>query len=145
MVPHLTVKDLMKTDVTALTPGTTLQEARTRMIDLGIRHMPVIDHDRHVVGMLSHRDLAHALDPHIAAQGLRATISTGEAMTTKIVVAHPETPASMAVEAMITGKIGAVPVVDESNHLVGIVTEADFLEIAREALLGMEPKARARS
>jgi CBS domain-containing protein len=140
----LTVQDLMTTDVSALTPGTTLQEARTRMSDLGIRHMPVVDAQQHLIGILSHGDLVHALDPLLAAQGRRATIAAGDVMTRAVIVARPDTPAAVAVEAMLTSKIGAVPVVDATNHLIGIVTETDFLEIAREALLGMEPTRRAR-
>jgi len=145
MAATLTVHDLMKTDVAALTPGTTLQEARDRMAALGVRHMPVVDPQRHLVGILSQRDLAHALDPHIAAQGRRATLATKDVMTTDLIVAHPDTLAVRAVEAMIVSKIGAVPVVDDSNHLVGIVTETDFLEVAHDALLGHEPGTHAHA
>lgn len=141
----MTVKDLMKTEVVALTPGTTLQEARAKMADLEVRHMPVVDAERHLVGILSQRDLTRALEPALAAQGKRATIATGDVMTTELVVAHPDTPAAMAVEAMIACKIGAVPVVDATNHLLGVVTETDFLEVAHEALLGIEPTRRAHS
>jgi CBS domain-containing protein len=145
MAAPLTVKDLMKTNVATLTPGTTLQETRGRMAELGIRHMPVLDHDGTLVGILSLRDLMRALEPAMTAQGLRTTLAVGDVMTRELVVANADAPASMAVEAMITRKIGAVPVVDGKRHLLGIVTETDFLEIAHEALLGFEPSARARS
>ncbi len=141
----LTVKDLMRTEVITLTPGTTLQEARAKMTDLGVHHLPVVDRERHLIGILSQRDLTRALEPALAAQGLRTTLATGDVMTTDLVVAHPETPAAMAVEAMIACQIGSVPVVDEANHLVGLVTETDFLEIAHEALLGISPSPRAHS
>jgi CBS domain-containing membrane protein len=144
MATTLTVKDLMKTNVGALTPGTTLQEARAKMSDLGVRHLPVIDRERRLVGLVSQRDVAHALDPQIAAQGLRATIATGDIMIKDLVVARPDTPAAFAVQAMLSRKIGSVPVVDETNHLVGIVTETDFLEVAHEALLGVDPAKRGR-
>ena len=145
MPATLMVKDLMKTDVIALTPGTTLQEARRKMADLGIRHLPVIDPEHHLVGILSQGDVARALDPQLAAQGLRATIAAGDVMTKEPLAAHPDTPAVMAVEAMLKRKIGAVPVVDGTNHLVGMLTETDFLEVAHEALLGVPPTPRARS
>ena len=145
MAATLSVKDLMKTEVITLTPGTTLQEARAKMTDLGVHHLPVVDPERHLIGILSHRDLTRALEPALAAQGMRATIAAGDVMTTDLVVAHPETPAAMAVEAMIACKIGSVPVVDDTNHLVGMVTETDFLEIAHEALLGIAPTRRAHS
>jgi CBS domain-containing protein len=145
MAAPLSVKDLMKTNVATLTPGTTLQETRGRMADLGVRHMPVVDHDGHLVGLLSQRDLMRALEPAMTAQGHRTVLAVGDVMTKDMVVAAADTPAVMAVEAMITRKIGAVPIVDNTQHLLGMVTETDFLEIAHEALLGFEPAARARS
>ena len=145
MAAPLSVKDLMKTNVATLTPGTTLQETRARMAELGIRHMPVLDHDRRVIGILSLRDVTRALEPAMTAQGLRTTLAVGDVMTREVIVANAETPAVMAVEAMITKKIGSVPIVDSRGHLLGMVTETDFLEIAHESLLGFEPAARARS
>jgi CBS domain-containing protein len=46
---------------------------------------------------------------------------------------------------MIEHKIGMLPVVEPDGRVVGIVTETDFLEVAREALLGVEPARRARA
>jgi CBS domain-containing protein len=145
MPAPLSVNDVMKTNVATLTPGTTLQETRGRMAELGIRHMPVLDHDGRLVGLLSLKDLLRALEPAMTAQGLRTTLAVGDVMTRDLVVASPETPAVMAVEAMITRKIGSVLVVDAAGKLAGMVTKTDFLEIAHEALLGFEPAARARS
>jgi CBS domain-containing protein len=43
-------------------------------------------------------------------------------------------PASRAVDILLEHKIGCVPVLGEEDQLVGIVTETDFLRIARESL-----------
>jgi CBS domain-containing protein len=137
----LSVKDVMRTNVATLTPGTTLQETRARMAELGVRHMPVLDHDGALVGILSQRDLVRALEPATAAHGHRTTLAIGDVMTKDRVASEDV----MAVEAMITHKIGSVPIVDAKHHLLGMATETDFLAIAHEALLGFEPAARARS
>jgi len=145
MPATLTVKDLMKTGVEALTPGTTLQEARRRMTDLEIRHLPVVDEKGHLVGILSQRDVGRALDMAMAAQGMRTTISAGDVMSTKLVTARAGDLAHDVVAHMIENKIGAVPVVDDANHLLGLVTETDFLVVAHQALLGIEPVRHART
>ncbi|MGZ3408645.1 MAG: CBS domain-containing protein [Polyangia bacterium] len=46
---------------------------------------------------------------------------------------------------LIEHKIGMLPVVEADGRIVGIVTETDFLEVAREALLGVEPSTRAQA
>ena len=145
MPATLTVKDLMRTGVEALTPGTTLQEARRRMTDLEIRHLPVVDDKGHLVGIVSQRDVARALDMAVAAQGVRATISAGDVMHRRLVTARVGDPAHEVVAHLIENKIGAVPVVDDDNHLIGLVTETDFLVIAHQALLGIEPRRHART
>ena len=145
MPATLTVKDLMKTGVEALTPGTTLQEARRRMTDLEIRHLPIVDDKGHLIGIVSQRDVGRALDMAMAAQGQRATVSAGEVMKTKLVTARAGHPAHEVVARMIENKIGAVPVVDDDDHLIGLVTETDFLVVAHQALLGIEPMRHART
>ena len=135
----LTVGRLMRTDVAALTPATTLQEARRRMTELEIRHLPVVDPEQRLIGIVSQRDVARVLDAAVTAQGMRATIAASDAMTRLLVTAHTDTPASSAVAWMIEHKIGAVPVVDNRDRLIGLVTETDFLVIAHQALIGLEP------
>jgi len=66
-------------------------------------------------------------------------------MRTDVLKVPPEIPAHEAAAMMIEHKIGMLPVVENDGQLVGIVTETDFLEVAREALLGVEPALRARA
>jgi CBS domain-containing membrane protein len=40
---------------------------------------------------------------------------------------HPQTPLSEAAHLMVTQRISGLPVLDDADHLVGIITEADFL------------------
>ena len=47
---------------------------------------------------------------------------------------RPDDPADKAVAIMIEHKIGSLPVVDEEENLIGIVTETDFLQVAYRAL-----------
>jgi len=61
--------------------------------------------------------------------GRRATEATGVArvMTRPVHTVHPQTPLGEAAHLMVSERISGLPVVDDTGHLVGIITEADFL------------------
>jgi CBS domain-containing protein len=59
-----------------------------------------------------------------------------DVMSREVHTVQPETPAHEAAELMIERRIGALPVVDEQRRLLGIVTDMDFLTVARNALQG---------
>ncbi len=97
-----------------------------------IRHLPVVDSENHVVGILSHQDLLRAPrfgDP----EGLQVDDLAHSTPHT----VRPESDAAEAAVFLIEKKIGALPVVDVGGHLVGIVTAADFLNVAFQALRAM--------
>jgi len=53
-----TVERYMSTDVSTATAQESIQDAADRMLDLSVHHMPVVDEDEGVIGMLSTSDLA---------------------------------------------------------------------------------------
>ncbi len=129
---QMTVGDLMTTALVTVRASELVTDAHAEMESGAIRHLPVVDERGHLVGVLSDRDLLRA------AIGIaKRTPRIGELMTREIVSLRPEAPAARAAELMIEHKIGSVPVVDEQGALVGIVTQTDYLEVARRALLGL--------
>ncbi|SEH04006.1 BON domain-containing protein [Nonomuraea solani] len=77
---------------------------------------------------------------------MRMTVA--DVMTTKVVSVTAATPFKDIAEALITGGISAVPVLDDDNHVLGMVSEADLLrkEEFREEFYreGYRPPLRAR-
>ena len=122
----LRVEDLMTTAVIALDGTQLIKEAREEMRLAGIRHLPVIDRHEHVIGILSNRDVLGA------PQGGRVA----EVMSRHVLTVRPQTPAHEAAALMLHHKIGSLPVVGDEEQLVGVITETDFLGVARRALLG---------
>jgi CBS domain-containing protein len=110
-----------------------------------VRHLPIVDREGHLVGLVSQRDLVRAIDVMRTAEGLRQPLSLGDVMQTEVYKATPQLPAHEAASMMIEHKIGMLPVVDEADHVIGVLTDTDFLEVARETLLGVEPGQRARA
>ncbi|HKE20618.1 MAG TPA: CBS domain-containing protein [Kofleriaceae bacterium] len=126
------VRDLMSAEVVTLGREETLDIA-DRIMNLGrIRHMPVVDDEGRLCGLVSQRDLfrgalASALGMAAAAQSrLLGALLVREVMAADPITTTPDTPLGEAAAIMLRRKIGCLPVV-EGERLVGIITEADFV------------------
>ena len=96
-------------------------EAEMRIAD--VRHVVVTDAQGRLAGIVSRGDLL---------RGARGAVAGN--MTRRVYTARADAPAVRAIDLMITHNVGAVPVLDADERPVGILTESDFLQIAREAL-----------
>jgi CBS domain-containing membrane protein len=141
----VSVAQLMTTRVVAMNEGDPLEAAMRSLHEAGVRHLPVLDRSGRLAGVVSQQDLGRALDVMRTAEGMRQPLKLRDIMHTPVLRATPELPAHQAAAMMIEHKIGMLPVVDEREHVIGVVTDIDFLEVAREALLGVEPSQRARA
>lgn len=106
-----------------------------------IRHLPVVDTERKLVGLLSDRDVMRSMIEH---RGRSVTV--GEVMSRSVKTVPPEMSAVDAVELMLRAKCHALPVVDAQHQVLGIITSTDFLELAHRALSGIDvnrPHVRA--
>ena len=126
------VRDLMTSEVTTLRRNDQLSIADDVMRLGRIRHLPVLDEDEQVVGIVSQRDLfrgalARALGygTH-AQQKLLGQLVVKEVMTNDPVTISPDAPLAEAARLMLHQKIGALVVI-ESGRLAGILTESDFV------------------
>lgn len=126
------VKDYMATDVITVDADESLRLAEDIM-DMGrIRHLPVMRAGK-LVGIVSQRDLFRAslstLLHHRRAdvELFEHSVNVAEIMSDKVVTVSPETPLKEAAGIMLTKKIGCLPVVDENDSLLGLITETDVL------------------
>jgi CBS domain-containing protein len=130
-----TVSDLMSKEVVTLFANDGLNVADDVMGLARIRHMPVVDDDGAVVGLVSQRDLFRgALARTLgygehARQKLYGMLRVKEIMATEVVTIPPSTSLAEAARLMTERKIGCLVVVDEQD-LVGILTEGDFVRLA---------------
>jgi CBS domain-containing membrane protein len=139
----LRVRDLMSRDPKTLGRNDQLSLADDLMRQERIRHLPVLDEDGELVGILSQRDLfrgalARALGYGETAQRrVLGLLAVKEVMTNQVVTVAPDASVTDAARTMVDRKIGCLPVV-EGGKLVGILTEGDFVEVlaARGKLSG---------
>jgi CBS domain-containing protein len=123
----LNVGDLMTRSLVCLTLEHTVGQARFKMKLGGMRHLPIVDGDKKLLGIVSDRDLLGAVDR-------TEDTPIGEVMTTELQTVFEDTPAREAAALMVQLKIGSLPVVDHQKRLLGVVTETDFLVVAHQAL-----------
>jgi CBS domain-containing membrane protein len=130
----LRVRDVMSADVTTLKRNDELMIADDVMRLGRIRHLPVVDDDGTVVGIVSQRDLfrsalARAIGYGEFAQSrVMKLLKVKEVMTTEVVTIGPDASLEEAARVMWKRKLGCL-VVLEGERLVGILTEGDFVRL----------------
>jgi acetoin utilization protein AcuB len=129
------VKNIMIKDPVTIGPEASYLEARALVREKGVRHLPVIDKNKRIVGLLTDRDIREAGPSNatlLSVQELHyllGKLKVSAFMTSgdKLVTVTPSTMIEKAAQLMHDHKIGCLPVV-EGNEVVGIITEADILE-----------------
>lgn len=126
-------QDIMTKVPITLPFNATVGEAIDLLQSLDIRHVPVINEQREVVGMLSDRDLRALSIPRVVddswVSDLRAALAMpiAQAMSGGVISVEEESETSEIIELMLEHKVGALPVVDADETLVGIVSYIDVL------------------
>ncbi|MBI5495865.1 MAG: CBS domain-containing protein [Deltaproteobacteria bacterium] len=146
----LTAADIMTRRPVTILSSTTVAQAVRTLDMLSVRHLPVVNEDGELVGMVSDRDLRGfpggvplpEVLPEVPAPGTPVV----EIMTGNVVQAAADDPVVDIAALMVDHRVGAIPIVDPDSRLEGIVSYVDILR----ALVGGEelpelarPHARA--
>jgi acetoin utilization protein AcuB len=104
-------------------------EAFAIMEDQDLHHLPVINADEQVVGILARRDL------QLAARFFHeAPAEVSDVMHAPVVTIAPDADLAAAVTRMMDDRIGCLPVCKEAQRCVGIITETDLFRALRDLL-----------
>ena len=136
----LSVNDVMTINPERVEVSQPVQRAINKLFELDARHLPVVDANDELIGMLSDRDLREFSLPYemefenMTQADERETTPVSEVMQGDVISVHPEDPAAEVVDLILEQRIGAVPVVDPlDGSLVGIVSYVDILREARDS------------
>jgi|APFre7841882630_1041343.scaffolds.fasta_scaffold35927_3 CBS domain-containing membrane protein len=131
---RLQVRDLMTDTLFTLRPQDDLAVLYDLMDAKHIRHVPVVDRERELVGLVTQRDLSRSAlgvqeDAPLSLQReMLRRRKVREIMATEVDTVEPDEDLRVAADMLIENKIGCLPVV-EGTHLVGILTESDFVRL----------------
>jgi len=128
------IKEKMQKNPVTISSDASFYEARAIIRDKGIRHLPVVDKNGHLVGLVTDRDIREAAPSDATTLSvhelnyLLGKLKVAAFMTPKekLITISPEIIIEKAVQLMHDHKIGCLPIVD-GDKLTGIITETDVL------------------
>lgn len=118
---------IMHTDVASVLPFESIYRARKLIVDREVKTLPVVDDDRHVVGIVSIIDLF--------TRDLVELEPVETIMVRDVTTIPARTPVAELVPVMTQEGFKVVPVVDDDGRMVGIVTRGDLIAVLHRALL----------
>ncbi len=138
------VRDKMTSPPMTVTPDVPFQEALKLMRDHDFRRLPVVDKFGKLAGIVSERDLLYASPSPASTLSvwemnyLLSKITVEKVMTTNVITTTADTPLEHAAYILAQHKFGGLPVVDDEDHPIGIITETDIFRALVEMFGGGE-------
>ncbi|MBI4550208.1 MAG: CBS domain-containing protein [Candidatus Omnitrophica bacterium] len=127
------LKEIMVTHVITASPADSLSSIEEKMRTHRIRHIPIVDGDRKLVGIITHRDLLWHVQPHKTEEGYYFDKEQMDRFILKYIMTpdpdhlRPDNTLLDAIDIMVMNKYGCIPIADAGKTLLGIVTPIDVL------------------
>ena len=123
-------------DPVTIRRGSTVRDALAMMAEYHIGGIPVVDDEKHLVGIVTNRDLRFER---------RFDKTIDEVMTHEnLVTTHQQTDLTAAAQILQENKIEKLPVVDKDNRLVGLITYKDITKAKDKPMACKDEKGRLR-
>ncbi len=130
----LTVEQFMTTDLFTVHEDEPVELVANLMDWESIRHVPVEDNEHRLVGLVSYRMLIRLLaNRELGPDERQMSVSEIMRPADKLITIPSETSTVAALRLMRQHQVGCLPVI-QNGKLVGIVTQRDFMDVARELL-----------
>jgi len=128
------MRERIQREVVTIGPDASFYEARELIHEKGIRHLPVVDKNNRVVGIVTDRDIRKAAPSDATSLSVyelnhllgKLKVSAFMTPKDKLITITPDTLIEEAVQLMSDHKIGCLPIL-EGEKLYGIFTETDAL------------------
>jgi len=115
---ELLVRDLMSRKVITAKPDDDVKDVAKKLVAKGIDHLPVVDEENRLKGIVTSWDLARAI--------AKESRTLAEIMTRKVITAQENESIDVVARRMAQHNISGVPVVDSANHVIGVMTTDDI-------------------
>jgi len=123
-------------DPVTIKRGKTVGDALAMMAEYHIGGIPVVDDDNKLVGIVTNRDLRFQRN----SKTLIDDVMTSE----NLIVTHQQTDLDRASQILLKHKIEKLPVVDDDNHLIGLITYKDITKAKDKPMACKDEKGRLR-
>lgn len=141
------VKDRMTSDPVVITTDTSLKEALEIVRSKPFRHLPVLDENGKLVGIVTEKSLVYASPTSTTALSvfevdyILSRTKVGQIIQGSVISVGPDWPIEEAARVMVDRRIGCLPVV-EDDKLIGIISDTDIFRVFVEGLGGGHPSLR---
>jgi acetoin utilization protein AcuB len=140
------MREMIQRNPVTIGPDASFFEARNLIHEKGIRHLPVVDENNRVLGIVTDRDIREAAPSDASTLSIKEMnyllghlkVSAFMTPKDKLITITPDTLVEEAVQLMHEHKIGCLPVV-EGKKLYGVFTETDALDLLVD-LFGLKQK-----
>ncbi len=133
------VSNYMSSQVISIPPTMGIREAFFKMKENSIRHLPIVDENNSLIGIISDRELRRpnwvdeAQDiSHVYY--LDNSMLVSDVMITNVHVIHTYDTLNKAVALLLNNHIGAAPVLDKTENLVGMLSAIDLLRALKDSI-----------
>ena len=122
------LKNWMSKDIISVKPEDRIEKAVDLLRKYEIRMLPVLD-DGGLVGIVTDRDIKNATVPAYVKQGFQhdgpPDIRVEDIMIKEVITVPPDFTLEETAELLLTHKISGVPVVDDQQTIIGVITQSD--------------------
>ena len=131
----LLIGDIMTSNPYTLRADNSLTDARVLMAQHRIRHIPIVDDEMQLIGLITQRDILAAQTSCLLSLSENRRIEQeneiqlGELMRTRVLTIDLHAGIRAAAQILFKHRIGCLPVTEQSK-LVGIITDSDFVAVA---------------
>ena len=141
------VRDRMTQNPVTVTPDTSVSEALNTMRQHKVRHMPVIDKQGHLAGIVAEKDLLYASPSPATSLNvyeigyLLSKLKVKEIMTKAVITVGEDMPLEEAARTMVDSRVSGLPVVRDRT-VIGIITETDIFKALIEMMAARDEGVR---
>lgn len=135
------IQEVMTSPAVSVRAHEPFQKVVALMEEKHIRHMPIVNDQGQLIGLLTQRDVYKIQSPRKLEDGHwyydkedLARVKLSEVMIKNPFRLRPDNTFAEAVTGMAKGKYGCIPIVDNNDRLCGILTQFDFIKIAEQIL-----------
>lgn len=134
------VEQIMTKEVETLSPTDTIETAIKLMDERNIRHLPLVNDEQEIIGIVTERDIKEAAPSILEVEKIHTTLEfpLSSIMTTNIITGHPLDFVEEVAVLFYHHKIGCLPIVN-AGKLVGIITGTDLLHTMVELTGANQP------